>query len=43
MKPRWKTVDSCSHRNDDACPTCDFDRYYANKYPNECPWAEATA
>lgn len=31
----------CSHSNDDVCPTCDFDRYYANKYGEACPWSKA--
>lgn len=28
----------CPHFNNHACPTCDFDRYYANKYRKQCPW-----
>lgn len=35
--PRWQTSATCSHANNDVCRVCDFDRYYANKYP-ECPW-----
>lgn len=38
--PRWNKSADCPHMNDNTCPTCDFDRYYAKKYPNECPWAE---
>lgn len=36
--PRWH-VDprTCSHINDDVCPCCDFDRYYATTYA-DCPW-----
>jgi hypothetical protein len=30
---------TCPHYNDNACPTCDFDRYYATTYP-DCPWRE---
>jgi len=41
MMPRWNESKGCSHINDNVCPTCDFDRYYANKYPDECPWADA--
>lgn len=40
MKPVWRLSVNCSHANNDSCPTCDFDRYYARKYPNECPWAD---
>jgi hypothetical protein len=36
----WNSSKSCSHANENVCPTCDFDGYYENKYPNECPWAE---
>jgi len=38
---RWhKQSNDCPHYNEHACPTCDFDGYYAEKYPDECPWAE---
>lgn len=40
--PRWMTTATCSHMNDQACPTCDFDRYYAHTYP-DCPWREEEA
>lgn len=37
-EPRWhKDSRTCSHSNDDVCPTCDFDRYYASTYAS-CPW-----
>lgn len=38
---RWH-VDprTCPHYNDDVCPTCDFDGYYAATYA-DCPWREA--
>ena len=29
----------CSHANEHACPTCDFDDYYADTYP-DCPWRD---
>lgn len=39
--PRWHTDPrECSHSNDDVCPTCDFDGYYAATYPT-CPWRES--
>lgn len=35
---RWHAdPKSCAHYNDDVCPTCDFDGYYATHYP-DCPW-----
>jgi hypothetical protein len=35
---RWhESHKTCSHANEDACPTCDFDGYYAANYP-DCPW-----
>jgi hypothetical protein len=38
---RWHTDNrTCSHSNDDVCPTCDFDGYYASTYPAECPWSD---
>lgn len=39
----WIDPKKCPHYNDNACATCDFDRYYANKYLGACPWyKEAT-
>lgn len=35
---RWRDAASCSHANEEACKTRDFDRYYARTYP-DCPWA----
>lgn len=41
MKMRWhKTAETCPHYNENACPTCDFDGFYAKRYPDECPWAD---
>jgi hypothetical protein len=38
MSIRWhKDPRTCPHSNDDVCPTCDFDSYYRNNYP-DCPW-----
>ena len=35
---RWhKDHTTCTHANDDVCPTCDFDGYYASSYA-DCPW-----
>lgn len=28
----------CSHAGVNACPVCDFDRYYAHKHREVCPW-----
>jgi hypothetical protein len=40
MSNRWHTDPrTCSHSNDDVCPTCDFDGYYAMTYP-DCPWRD---
>lgn len=39
---RWMSSRECSHAMPFVCPTCDFDRYYARKYPTECPWAALT-
>ena len=36
----WPNGVDCPHSNFNACPTCDFDRYYANKYASECPWSQ---
>lgn len=37
---RWHTDPrNCSHSNDDVCPTCDFDGYYATTFA-DCPWRE---
>ncbi len=33
----WTDSRECPHYNNNACRTCDFDRYYASNYP-ECPW-----
>lgn len=38
-EPRWRTSATCSHTNNEVCPTCDHDRYYATAYPGSCPWA----
>lgn len=35
----WLDSKQCSHSNENACRVCDFDRYYANNYP-DCPWRE---
>jgi len=35
----WWDSRLCLHSNFNACPTCDFDRYYASKYPN-CQWRD---
>lgn len=41
MTPVWHiNPRDCSHANDHVCPTCDFDRYYANTYP-DCPWRKS--
>lgn len=38
---RWHTDPTkCPHYNDDVCPTCDFDKYYAFSY-EDCPWRDA--
>ena len=35
---RWHTDHTtCTHADDDVCPTCDFDGYYASSY-GDCPW-----
>ncbi len=37
-EPRWhEDPRKCSHSNEDVCPTCDFDGYYARTYKT-CPW-----
>lgn len=33
----WMDSSCCSHENNNVCPSCDFDRYYAVTYPS-CPW-----
>ena len=38
MSIRWhKSHETCPHSNENVCPTCDFDGYYAATYP-DCPW-----
>jgi hypothetical protein len=39
-EPKWRESSICSHSNNNACATCDFDRYYAKKFPETCPWAD---
>ena len=40
MSIRWhRSHKDCPHYNENVCPTCDFDGYYARNHP-ECPWAE---
>jgi len=39
---RFLTTETCSHMNNDVCPFCDFDRYWANRYPEDCPWADVS-
>lgn len=34
----WTDPRQCPHSNDNACATCDFDGYYADKYQHMCPW-----
>lgn len=36
----WEDPRDCPHYNDNACPTCDFDGYYAATDP-KCPWGES--
>lgn len=33
----WLDAHQCPHSNENVCPTCDFDNYYRNTYP-DCPW-----
>lgn len=34
---RWHPdPNTCPHHNDNICPTCDFDSYYATTHP-DCP------
>ena len=28
----------CTHAGANTCPTCDFDRHFANKHRELCPW-----
>lgn len=38
MQQRWhKNPRECPHYNENVCPTCDFDDYYAENSP-DCPW-----
>lgn len=36
----WLDPRDCSHDNGNVCKSCDFDRYYANKYQS-VPWRQA--
>ena len=36
-QPRWQTDPRKCRHDDDVCPTCDFDGYYASTYPGR-PW-----
>lgn len=36
---RWMESKTCSHSNDEVCPTCDFDDYYA-RTNEDCPWRD---
>lgn len=35
------TSEFCTHEGSHACPTCDFDGFYAARFPEVCPWARA--
>lgn len=34
----WLVPNECPHSNENACATCDVDRYYAAKHAGHCPW-----
>lgn len=37
---KWQSdPKQCSHCNNEICPTCDFDSYYALSYI-DCPWRD---